>query len=337
MKRFFAISYAPVFFLFTSIVFAMGTTAVSGAVIKVPEDFGTIQAAIDAAGAGDMVVINNGTYTGLGNKDLDFNGKAITVRSENGPENCIIDCEGVGRGFTFHTSETASSILSGITITNGNTDYGGGIRCSSSPIITNCRIIGNTASKSGGGIYLALWSSTVTNSVIAGNTATWGGAVYCNNANPRIINCTLIGNTGTGSIGISCYSGIVPTITNCILWDDASAFYYSSFPYPPDINYCNLKDQSVTGSSIMHSNPLFVNLSGSFPLEWDLHLQPSSPCIDAGNNGASGIPATDFEGDPGVSDGDNDGTATVDLGVDEYIGEAQIGVPMPWIPLLLLD
>jgi hypothetical protein len=34
---------------------------------------------------------------GLGNKDLDFKGKAITVKSDNGPENCVIDCEGNGR------------------------------------------------------------------------------------------------------------------------------------------------------------------------------------------------------------------------------------------------
>lgn len=64
------------------------------ATIHVPFDQPTIQAGIDAAVAGDIVVVADGTYTGPGNKDLDFKGKAITVRSLNGPQNCILDFEG---------------------------------------------------------------------------------------------------------------------------------------------------------------------------------------------------------------------------------------------------
>lgn len=64
----------------------------SAATIHVPGDQPTIQAGINAASDGDTVLVADGTYTGKGNKDLDFNGKAITVKSENGPENCIINC-----------------------------------------------------------------------------------------------------------------------------------------------------------------------------------------------------------------------------------------------------
>ena len=88
----------------------------------------TIQAAIAAAtpGWGYTIEVADGTYTGVSNKDLDFGGKAITVRSANGPHTCIIDCENGGRGFYFHSGETPTSALDGFTITNGNApDHGG--------------------------------------------------------------------------------------------------------------------------------------------------------------------------------------------------------------------
>ena len=59
-----------------------------------PADFSTIQAAIDDSNDGDTVLVADGTYTGDGNRDIDFHGKAIIVKSENGPQNCIIDCNG---------------------------------------------------------------------------------------------------------------------------------------------------------------------------------------------------------------------------------------------------
>ena len=40
------------------------------------------------------MIIADGTYTGEGNRDIEFKGKAITVRSASGPESCIIDSEG---------------------------------------------------------------------------------------------------------------------------------------------------------------------------------------------------------------------------------------------------
>ena len=62
----------------------------------VPAQYPTIQAAIDASADGDIVRIADGIYTGAGNRDLTFNGKAITVESENGPDHCIIDCQAAG-------------------------------------------------------------------------------------------------------------------------------------------------------------------------------------------------------------------------------------------------
>jgi hypothetical protein len=120
----------------------------NGADLYVPSQYTTIQAGIDAATTGDTVWVADGTYTGTGNKELTWSGavKHITVRSVNGANNCIIDCQGSGRGFYFYnTGQNSSDLIQGFTIRNGNVSDDGGVFCwNSSPSITNCTISGNT-------------------------------------------------------------------------------------------------------------------------------------------------------------------------------------------------
>ena len=111
---------------------------------SIQHPFDSIQEAIDASADHTTINILDGTYTGLGNRDIDFYGKAITLRSLNGPAKCIIDCEGLGRGFDFHSGETQQTIVAGFTITKGQADSGGAVRCvNSSPQIRNCVISKN--------------------------------------------------------------------------------------------------------------------------------------------------------------------------------------------------
>jgi hypothetical protein len=120
-----------------------------------PADFDNIQAAIDDATHGDVVIVSPGTYTGAGNRDILFKAKAITVRSidPNDPNivaATIIDCNGTEeephRGFYFNAGEEANSVLVGLTITNGFVTYGGAICCEASrPTITNCTLVANSA------------------------------------------------------------------------------------------------------------------------------------------------------------------------------------------------
>ena len=92
-----------IFILFFALTLIFGFSTAFAATIRVPADQPTIQAGIDAAVDGDTVLVADGTYTGEGNQDIDFKGKAITVQSENGAENCIIDCEDYSvRGFYLY-------------------------------------------------------------------------------------------------------------------------------------------------------------------------------------------------------------------------------------------
>ncbi|MCP4630131.1 MAG: hypothetical protein GY850_42470 [bacterium] len=82
----------------------------------------------------------------------------------------------------------------------------------------------------------------------------------------------------------------------------------------------------VGSSGNLNVDPLFIG-------EDDFHLKRDSPCIDAGDNQAPLLSTYDFEGHPRIFDGDGNGTATVDIGADEYI-PSKVG---PWLPLLLLN
>ncbi len=179
--------------------------------------FDAIQDGIDAS-SGDEVVVLDGTYTGAGNKNLDFGGRAITVRSENGPESTIIDCENDGRAFYFHSGETEVSVLNGFTLRNGNVyDSGGGIYCDfSSPTIINYTISGNSADEGGG--MGNTWSSvTVSNCVFHGNTGHNGGGLHNGlGSEATLTNCAFSDNSAHRGGGMynDVYSTL--TLTNCI-------------------------------------------------------------------------------------------------------------------------
>ena len=238
--------------LIVMITMALVTLA-SGKIIYVDDDgqadFNTIQAAIDDSNDGDTVLVAPGTYTGEGNRDIDFKGKAIAVKSEEGPQTCIIDCQGAEsnphRGFYFHTNEDVNSVLQGFTITNGyNTYYsggailcetssphikdcivtknaawfGGGIACgSSNAVIDNCHIIGNWAEKDrGGGIFCVLGSPYILDCLIEDNTAFEdGGGVKCNNSNITISHCTIRNNSAKTGGGIDGNGEM--TLINCLI------------------------------------------------------------------------------------------------------------------------
>ncbi|MBN2209368.1 MAG: hypothetical protein JW759_08745 [Candidatus Coatesbacteria bacterium] len=162
-------------------------------------DFTTIQAAMDAAVDGDVIIAYPGTYY----ENIHFGGKNITLRSldpedEEVVASTIIDGGQNGSVVMFSGTEGETSLLSGFTIINGISTYdGGGVRGGANPGpgthagINNCTISGNLAEWGcGGGLYRC--DGPISNCTISGNSAEYGGGLdHCDGP---ISNCTISGN-----------------------------------------------------------------------------------------------------------------------------------------------
>jgi len=265
---------------------------------SIDSPFKTIQKGIDIVNEPGHVVPAPATYTGAGNIDLDFKGKAITVRAIeprdiNTVTKTVINCQGSSssphRAFYFHTGEDANSVLQGLTIINGYQSQGGAIWCNSDPTIKNCTIINNTASSLGGGIYCYNSDAKITNCTFSKNAAsTRGGALYCAyNSNVILSNSILWGNTAPSGHEIA-LAGSSPS---------ALTVSYS------DIEGSEPQTYVAAGCSLdwkpgnIDLNPRFVNADSN-----DYHLkskagqwqdtggwtqgQLTSACIDRGNPGS---------------------------------------------------
>jgi len=238
-------------------------------IIHVPADQPTIQAAIDAAGQGNRVLVAPGIY----GENLFLQGKALILQSQAGPQWTVIDGNRTGRGVTIFYFGTEGIIIDGFTIRNGLAENGGGIFCatpspSSLAKIKNCRIAGNFATN-GGGIYCELGSElTVTDCLIMWNGAGWGGGVYCaGGSSPEIEACTIRGNfaviSGGGLYGLSSS----PTIVNCTVTGNIACFggggLYSDLS-SPEITHCTISGNTgyFCGGGILcsSSDPVITNV-----------------------------------------------------------------------------
>jgi len=188
-----------------------------------PADFNNIQAAIDDSNDGDIIEVNVGTYTGDGNRDIDFLGKAITVRSTdpNDPSvvaGTIVDCNGneaeLHGGFMFVSDEDTNAVLDGLTITNGFYEWEpSGIVCfDTRPTISNCIISNNV----GGGIRIGGFQAcpTIANCLVSNNS---GCGIEAKDCGLTLLDSAISGNRGAyEGGGVFCY-GVETTIRGCII------------------------------------------------------------------------------------------------------------------------
>ena len=227
--------------------------------------FLTIQEGVDATIAGDIVLVNDGTYNvgttvtpgySLNNRVCISN--AITVQSLNGKAVTIIEGAeatggGTGTGAVRGVYMSGGCTIEGFTITNGytletGTDYdynGGGVWMTSNCTISYCTISSSSSYYYGGGAYLDS-GGTINDCTISGNSApgSYGGGVYLYFGGTMNV-CTISGNSAETGGGISFEEGGI--LNDCILSDNIVTYYGGGayLYYGGTLNDCTLNGNTA--------------------------------------------------------------------------------------------
>jgi hypothetical protein len=221
-----------------------------------------IQSAVDVAGPGALVLVNDGVYATGGRAvygtmtnrvAID---RAVTVQSVNGPGVTVI--RGArplgatnGDGAIRCVYLTNGAVLTGFTLTNGATrtsgdsareQRGGGLWCElASGVVSNCVLLGNSAYY-GGGVY----GGTLNKCTLSGNSSRspyWGkfggqgGAAH----SAALINCMVVSNSADLGGG-ACYG----TLSNCTLTNNSAR--YGGGTYSSTTANCLLASNSASQS-----------------------------------------------------------------------------------------
>lgn len=313
--------------------------------------FHKVQDGVNAAAAGDEVWVAAGTYVERIALKAEvslyggFTGINETLRSQrNRRANVtVLDANRMGNVITVAVGATNSTIIDGFTITKSAQCGGIAVSCDRcSPTISNNIMIDNgTAVYASSGspvilcneirsslqnaIYCSCSQATIANNNIAAN----GGGIQLSGTGGKIVNNTVVGNifaNGNSGTGIN-VSGSQNVIANNIIAFNYIGIYGSTTAAQVRNNcvfgntskdYSLMTDQTGINGNIKVDPKL---ASGVF----DMHIQPTSPCRNTGNNSDVSAGWTDMDGQQRIlPSGGN-----VDMGADESDGTTYNYVSKP--------
>ena len=256
----------------------------------------------------------------LTNSTISQYGGAIYMSSGSTPaiDNCsFIQNKAMGTGGyggALYFFQNSSVVINKCLFLENSAYSGGAFTAwdSSDLNFTNCRFIGNEAnasSTSNGGVCLLGGTTNRTlfiNCLLANNQANQYGGVISVAGTTRFLNCTLSGNSAGTYGGVSIlFDGNALVFENSILWaNTAESGGADIFVNGESVtaSFCifdpSKSSSSISGTSNLNMNPLFVNPNGEDGISGneddDFFLQPNSPAIDQANSSAIHYSSTDI-------------------------------------------
>jgi len=332
------VSYISVAVLFLFLTFQSAFGATIYVDVNGTGDYLTIQSAVDAATTGDIIIVKPGVYTGSGSWDINFQGKAIVLQSQDPDDHqivqtTIIDCNDQGHyGFVFNSGETTQTILAGFSITNTTN---GAIWCEnqSSPTIRNCSLYANKGSQvimcRGSSPHIigcvinenqtsvaveCIFQPTGPSSIIASNPTIErcsisynapGGGMDITNSSPIIRNTSITGNYDFGVEGQNSASdypdfGFTPLFENCLIAGnwDSEVSFASFSNGSINATFKNCTITSTMGCAVCDGGGAGIKLSG-----YENAIVRLENCVVSHNSlyqGGSGFPQIWLGGEPKI-------------------------------------
>jgi len=270
---------------------------------------------LDGGGAGSVVDFHSQEgpdaildgFTVTNGLSTQGNGAGIHVDDANPTlRNLIVESNEAMFGGGLSLERSAATCTNMVVRSNMAAVNGAGVFLGelSYPTLSNVLIEGNSADPSadtrGGGIFTTQATVVMSNVILRGNEAKYGGGMYTLQSDITMSNAAVVGNTVPAQgAGLEFAHDTVATLTNVLIAHNTGQYYgggvhlMNQGELYPVMSHCNVYGNAPenyagmpdpTGSDgNLSVDPVLLDTASKDPLAWDLHLDTSSPLIDAGD------------------------------------------------------